>query len=84
MSAPVSSNTSTPEQPAKPVVLITGGAGNIGTALVRALNCDYTVVSLDMAASDEAAYSEKLDLTDAGIPDGTHSSSDAEEPSVCG
>lgn len=54
------------EASARPVVLITGGAGNIGTALVRALKADYRVISLDVKESDEAEFSETFDLTDPG------------------
>lgn len=59
-SAPADSN----ESSTKPLVMITGGAGHIGSALVRALESEYTVVSLDIVDSDEAEYSEKFDLTD--------------------
>lgn len=51
-------------QTVPPVVLITGGAGNIGSALVRALQSEYRVVSLDMDESEQAEYSETFDLTD--------------------
>lgn len=48
----------------RPVVLITGGAGNIGTALVDALQSEYRVVSLDIDESKKAEFSETFDLTD--------------------
>lgn len=47
----------------KPLVVITGGAGNIGTALVRALKRNYRVVSLDRRLSEVADFSYEFDLT---------------------
>lgn len=47
----------------KPLVVITGGAGNIGTALVRALKRHYRIVSLDRRLSEEADFSYEFDLT---------------------
>ncbi|MBL4834426.1 MAG: NAD(P)-dependent oxidoreductase [Pseudomonas sp.] len=52
------------ERSARPVVLITGGAGNIGSALVRALQSEYRVISLDIDESKQAEFSETFDLTD--------------------
>lgn len=47
----------------KPVILITGGAGNLGSALCEALRDDYTLVGLDQKPSDKADASFTLDLT---------------------
>lgn len=47
----------------KPVVVITGAAGAIGTALTQALRNDYFVVALDSEKSDEADASYTFDLT---------------------
>lgn len=50
---------------AKPIVLITGAAGNIGRSLAAALGRDYKVVGLDMAKGDTDYPIVKVDLTDA-------------------
>ncbi len=47
----------------RPLVLITGGAGNIGTALIHALKSDYRIISLDRHTTDEADHSYEFDLT---------------------
>ncbi len=47
----------------KPVVLITGAAGNIGTALINALRGQYTVISLDRYEAKAADASFEFDLT---------------------
>lgn len=47
----------------KPVVLITGGAGAIGTALTQKLRDHYRIVALDIAKSDEADASYTFDLS---------------------
>ncbi|WP_150301425.1 NAD-dependent epimerase/dehydratase family protein [Pseudomonas profundi] len=47
----------------KPLVVITGGSGNIGTALVRALKRRYRIVSLDRRVSETADFSYEFDLT---------------------
>lgn len=49
----------------RPVVLITGAAGAIGSALTHALQHDYFVVSLDMVEADAADASYTFDLTQA-------------------
>jgi nucleoside-diphosphate-sugar epimerase len=46
----------------KPVVLITGAAGNIGSALVEALAPDYTVVGLDRPGASAAIPLIPVDL----------------------
>ncbi len=47
----------------KPVVIITGAAGGIGTALTRNLKRDYRIIALDRKESDEADDSYTFDLT---------------------
>lgn len=47
----------------KPVVLITGGAGNIGTALIEAMQERYAVISLDRVDQPGADESYIFDLT---------------------
>jgi nucleoside-diphosphate-sugar epimerase len=46
----------------QPVVLITGAAGNIGSALVEALAPDYTVVGLDPPGASAAIPLIPVDL----------------------
>ncbi|MCF8709676.1 NAD-dependent epimerase/dehydratase family protein [Rhizorhapis sp. SPR117] len=48
----------------KPIVLITGAAGNIGRSLAQALQKHYTVVGLDMARGDTDYPVIEVDLTD--------------------
>jgi len=50
---------------ARPLVLITGAAGAIGTALVRALEADYRVVGLDLTGKEAACELIPVDLTSA-------------------
>ncbi|UTF61731.1 vitamin K epoxide reductase family protein [Gilvimarinus sp. DA14] len=47
----------------KPIVLITGCAGNLGTALCEVLRPGYTVVGLDQKPANDADASFTLDLT---------------------
>lgn len=47
----------------KPVILITGASGNIGSALCRALKKDYHLVGLDIAPCKAAHESAECDLT---------------------
>lgn len=47
----------------KPLVLMTGGAGNLGGALIQALRDQYTVISLDRDEAPHADASFTLDLT---------------------
>lgn len=49
----------------KPLVLVTGAAGAIGTALTQALRDKYRIISLDILLADEADFSYKFDLTSA-------------------
>ena len=49
---------------AKPVVLVTGAAGNIGRSLVAALTDSYTVVSIDRPGAKADCPSVEADLTD--------------------
>lgn len=49
----------------KPIVLITGGAGNIGTALAAALQADYRVVGMDREGLEADFPLVAIDLTSA-------------------
>jgi nucleoside-diphosphate-sugar epimerase/uncharacterized membrane protein len=49
----------------KPLVIITGAAGDIGSALGKALRPDYFVVGLDLEPAEEADLSLTFDLTSA-------------------
>lgn len=49
----------------KPIILITGAAGNIGTALATALQPDYRVVGLDTDTDSDACDIVAVDLTDS-------------------
>src|SRR6056297_440403 len=49
----------------KPLVLITGAAGGIGTALTQSLQPDYRVIGLDMVPAKAADASFEFDLTSA-------------------
>lgn len=50
----------------RPIILITGAAGGIGSALCRALKPAYTVVGVDRVPSKQADSSYTFDLTDSG------------------
>jgi len=52
-------------QDRKPLVVITGAAGSIGTAVTRALADAYTVVGLDIATEGAACPCYEVDLTTA-------------------
>jgi nucleoside-diphosphate-sugar epimerase/uncharacterized membrane protein len=47
----------------KPVILITGAAGDIGSTLSKTLDSDYTVVGLDQHGSDARREVIEVDLT---------------------
>tara|TARA_B100000678_G_scaffold291050_1_gene305990 strand:- start:9971 stop:12472 length:2502 start_codon:yes stop_codon:yes gene_type:complete len=47
----------------KPRVLLTGAAGAIGSALIRELRDDYTVVGFDLPGNDAACELYEVDLT---------------------
>lgn len=47
----------------KPIVVITGAAGDIGTALARTLGRDYRIIGLDMKKAEKADASFEFDLT---------------------
>lgn len=49
----------------KPIILITGAAGNIGTALATALQPDYRVVGLDTDTDSDVCDIVAVDLTDS-------------------
>lgn len=49
----------------RPLVLITGAAGDIGTALTQSLQPDYRVIGLDMVRAEQADVSFDFDLTSA-------------------
>lgn len=49
----------------KPLVLITGAAGDIGTTLTQALKSSYRVIGLDIEPAPEADDSFEFDLTSA-------------------
>jgi len=58
--------TSKPDD--QPLVVITGAAGNIGTALTRALDGDYTIVGLDTVTDSDLCEIIEVDLTqDASV-----------------
>lgn len=48
----------------KPIVLITGAAGNIGRSLARALETDYRIVGLDQAGASADFPLFEVDITD--------------------
>jgi nucleoside-diphosphate-sugar epimerase len=48
----------------KPVVLITGAAGNVGGAIIAALKSDYTLVGLDLPGKEADCETFETDLTD--------------------
>ena len=47
----------------KPMIIITGAAGNLGQALVGALKQDYRIIGLDRKSADGVAKSFSIDLT---------------------
>ncbi|MFP4098412.1 MAG: vitamin K epoxide reductase family protein [Alphaproteobacteria bacterium] len=47
----------------KPIILITGAAGNIGTALAKDLKTDYTVIGLDVKTDKVCDKSVIFDIT---------------------
>jgi nucleoside-diphosphate-sugar epimerase len=49
----------------KPIVLITGAAGNIGRSLARALRSDYRIVGLDQAGASADFPLFEVDITDS-------------------
>lgn len=49
----------------KPLVVITGCAGNLGSSVVKALQPKYRVISLDRSKSESADDSFRFDLTSA-------------------
>ncbi|MEQ8404661.1 MAG: NAD-dependent epimerase/dehydratase family protein [Oceanicaulis sp.] len=51
-------------RPGKPVVLITGAAGSIGSAISKALSEDYQVVGLDLACDGYAHPCREFDISD--------------------
>lgn len=55
----------TPAQNEKPVVIITGAAGNLGQALTRVLKRDYRVIGVDVKPAKSVVASYEIDLTSA-------------------
>jgi len=51
---------------ARPVVLMTGAAGNLGAALAQGLAADYQVVGLDLKGDSDTFPLIEADLTDKG------------------
>jgi len=49
--------------PERPIVLVTGAAGAVGSALVRALEAEHTVIGLDLAGKQAACELFAVDLT---------------------
>src|SRR5688500_5604217 len=49
--------------PDRPLVVITGAAGNIGTSLTEALKARYKIVGLDRGAAKAADDSIEIDFT---------------------
>ncbi len=47
----------------RPIVVITGAAGAIGSALAQALEPDYTVVGFDLEGGDAPVDCIAIDLT---------------------
>ncbi|MGQ4877293.1 NAD-dependent epimerase/dehydratase family protein [Billgrantia sp. LNSP4103-1] len=48
----------------KPLVIITGASGGVGTALTQSLKEDYRILALDRGEAEEADESYTFDLTD--------------------
>lgn len=57
------SKADTGARPGKPVVLITGAAGSIGTAISEALSDDYQVVGLDLACEGYPHPCREFDIS---------------------
>ncbi|WAJ70407.1 NAD-dependent epimerase/dehydratase family protein [Catenovulum adriaticum] len=59
--------TNTPKNSgsAKPIILITGASGNIGTELCKQLKSSYTTIGLDRSESKITDESHRCDLTSA-------------------
>jgi nucleoside-diphosphate-sugar epimerase len=53
------------DRQAKPIVVVTGAAGAIGSALARALKPDYTVVGLDLECGEAPIDCIAVDLSSA-------------------
>ncbi|PMR75192.1 vitamin K epoxide reductase family protein [Billgrantia endophytica] len=56
-------NRQKPANQQKPIVVITGASGGIGTALTRSLKRDYRIIGLDKTKGEEADDSYEFDLT---------------------
>lgn len=48
----------------KPLVVITGAAGKVGSAIIGALDSDYTLVGLDLSGKEADCPTIETDLTD--------------------
>lgn len=65
---PVLSNFARPASDPRPVVLITGGTGNLGRSIGQALERDYRIVGLDRGSHDADFPVFKADITsDASV-----------------
>ena len=51
--------------PSKPLVLITGITGRLGSALIERLGGDYRIAGLDVKAADDAVPVFACDLSQA-------------------
>lgn len=65
---PTASNFARPVSDTRPVILITGGTGNLGRSISRALGRDYRIVALDRGAHDADMLVFEVDITsDASV-----------------
>ncbi len=68
----MANNESTGGKPTDmPIVLITGAAGNIGSALARALKSDYYTVGMDIAPCDAVDAHYEFDITSSDSVQGS-------------
>jgi NADP-dependent 3-hydroxy acid dehydrogenase YdfG len=49
----------------KPLAIITGASGGVGTALPQGFNDDYRIIALDRNEAEQANESHEFGLTDA-------------------
>lgn len=73
-----SSDPATPVSDTRPIILITGGAGNLGRSIGQALGRDYRIVGLDRAADGADFPVLEVDITsDASVEFAFHRFRDA-------